>query len=202
MCAPSVAMRHSPVRYGRRSENLSGGHTLNDWLWTELHHHFDTNDGSLPEVHVNFVDKRAVVTAFAHLLVFDAGQLGLEGDSCPQFNAATSVTVSSNGQEPGLHSATLRVASVREAVAKRLQSGDAQTPSHSFSPHPLAADHSGGTARRRSSLLRSAEFQKIGSLHEIPPFAQHRRNGLSALSGNLPVDGMDTVRKPAPRCEP
>jgi hypothetical protein len=40
---------------------------MNDWLWTELHHHFDTDDGSLPEVHVNCVDKQAVVTAFAQL---------------------------------------------------------------------------------------------------------------------------------------
>ena len=23
---------------------------MNDWLWTELHHHFDTDDGSLPEL--------------------------------------------------------------------------------------------------------------------------------------------------------
>ena len=40
---------------------------MNDWLWTELHHHFDTDDGSLPEVHATFVDKQAVVTAFAQL---------------------------------------------------------------------------------------------------------------------------------------
>ena len=37
-------------------------------------------------------------------------------------------------------------------------------------------------------LLRSAEFQKVGSLHERAPFAQHCRDHLGALSGNRPVD--------------
>ena len=50
------------------SERLVRRTHMNDWLWTELHHHFDTDDGSLPEVHVNFVDKQAVVTAFAQLV--------------------------------------------------------------------------------------------------------------------------------------
>ena len=40
---------------------------MNDWLWTELHDLFDTDDGSLPEVRVDFADKRAVITAFAEL---------------------------------------------------------------------------------------------------------------------------------------
>ena len=40
---------------------------MNDWLWTELHDLFDTDDGSLPEVRVAFADKRAVITAFAEL---------------------------------------------------------------------------------------------------------------------------------------
>jgi hypothetical protein len=40
---------------------------MEDWLWTELHDHFDTDDGSLPEVRVEFADKRAVFTAFAEL---------------------------------------------------------------------------------------------------------------------------------------
>jgi hypothetical protein len=40
---------------------------MNDWLWAELHDLFDTDDGSLPEVRVEFADKRAVITAFAEL---------------------------------------------------------------------------------------------------------------------------------------
>jgi hypothetical protein len=40
---------------------------MNDWLWAELHDLFDTDDGSLPEVRVDFADKRAVITAFAEL---------------------------------------------------------------------------------------------------------------------------------------
>ncbi len=39
---------------------------MNDWLWTELHDLFDTDDGSLPEVRVDFADKRAVITALLH----------------------------------------------------------------------------------------------------------------------------------------
>jgi hypothetical protein len=40
---------------------------MNDWLWAELHDLFETDDGSLPEVRVDFADKRAVITAFAEL---------------------------------------------------------------------------------------------------------------------------------------
>jgi hypothetical protein len=40
---------------------------MEDWLWAELHDHFDTDDGSLPEVRVDFADKRAVIIAFAEL---------------------------------------------------------------------------------------------------------------------------------------
>jgi hypothetical protein len=40
---------------------------MSDWLWTELHDYFDTDDGSLPEVRVDFADKQAVIRAFAEL---------------------------------------------------------------------------------------------------------------------------------------
>ena len=37
------------------------------WLWTELHDLFDADDGSLPEVRVDYVDARAVAKGFALL---------------------------------------------------------------------------------------------------------------------------------------
>src|SRR5687768_7482029 len=40
---------------------------MTDWLWAELHDLFDTDDGSLPEVRVDFADKQAVIAAFAEL---------------------------------------------------------------------------------------------------------------------------------------
>jgi hypothetical protein len=41
--------------------------SVNDWLWTELHYFFDTDDGSLPRVCLDYQDKRAVVGAFKYL---------------------------------------------------------------------------------------------------------------------------------------
>jgi hypothetical protein len=37
------------------------------WLWTELHDLFDTDDGSLPEVRVDYSDVQAVARGFALL---------------------------------------------------------------------------------------------------------------------------------------
>jgi hypothetical protein len=42
---------------------------MDDWLLTELHDLFDTDDGSLPEVRVDSADKQAVIRAFAKLRV-------------------------------------------------------------------------------------------------------------------------------------
>ncbi|MEO1743552.1 MAG: hypothetical protein AAFR99_17290 [Cyanobacteria bacterium J06629_9] len=36
-----------------------------DWLWNELHYLFDTNDGSLPEIHVNYTNAEATVEGYA-----------------------------------------------------------------------------------------------------------------------------------------
>ncbi len=40
---------------------------MSTWLWDELHEFFDTDDGSLPEVHMNYSDPHAVVRGFALL---------------------------------------------------------------------------------------------------------------------------------------
>lgn len=37
------------------------------WLWEALHDLFDTDDGSLPEVHVHYRDQRATVAGYALL---------------------------------------------------------------------------------------------------------------------------------------
>jgi hypothetical protein len=34
------------------------------WLWTELHDLFDTDDGSLPEIRVNYVEREAMVAGY------------------------------------------------------------------------------------------------------------------------------------------
>lgn len=40
---------------------------MSNWLWTELHHLFDTDDGSLPRIVLNYQDRQAVIRAFAYL---------------------------------------------------------------------------------------------------------------------------------------
>jgi len=37
------------------------------WLWSELHDLFDTDDGSLPEIRVNYVEKEAMVAGYGLL---------------------------------------------------------------------------------------------------------------------------------------
>lgn len=37
------------------------------WLWQELHHLFDTNDGSLPEIHLSFSNPQATIRAYGIL---------------------------------------------------------------------------------------------------------------------------------------
>ena len=40
---------------------------MSEWLWAELHYLFDTDDGSLPRVNLNYRDPLAVVNGFAYL---------------------------------------------------------------------------------------------------------------------------------------
>jgi hypothetical protein len=40
---------------------------VSNWLWTELHDLFDTDDGSLPRVILNYQDRQAVIRAFAYV---------------------------------------------------------------------------------------------------------------------------------------
>jgi hypothetical protein len=47
---------------------------VNDWLWSELHYLFDTDDGSLPRVLLNYQHKHAVVEAFAYLRALGTGR--------------------------------------------------------------------------------------------------------------------------------
>ena len=37
------------------------------WLWNEIHDFFDTDDGSLPEICVDYADKQAAALGYAHL---------------------------------------------------------------------------------------------------------------------------------------
>lgn len=41
---------------------------MSTWLWDEVHEFFDTDDGSLPEVHMNYSDPHAVSRGFTLLL--------------------------------------------------------------------------------------------------------------------------------------
>ena len=49
------------------SLDLLGGMKVTPWLWTQLHDLFDTDDGSLPEVRVDYSDTTAMVTEYALL---------------------------------------------------------------------------------------------------------------------------------------
>ena len=46
---------------------LSGYMNATPWLWKEIHEFFDTDDGSLPEVRVNYNDTRATASGYALL---------------------------------------------------------------------------------------------------------------------------------------
>ena len=37
------------------------------WLWNEIHDFFDTDDGSLPEIRVDYVDKQVIASGYALL---------------------------------------------------------------------------------------------------------------------------------------
>ena len=47
------------------------------WLWTELHHLFDADDGSLPEIRVSYVEREATVAGY-DLLRLRAGRVVTE----------------------------------------------------------------------------------------------------------------------------
>lgn len=84
---------------------------MTTWLWDELHEFFDTDDGSLPEVHLDYSDPHAVPRGFALLLdrsrelVADDGQFWSKAaeEARPVNSASNAAALVVSGEAEAFH---------------------------------------------------------------------------------------------------